>query len=123
MGYKLNMSSLNGIYLSPFIKEVLVGMMLGDGSIRRPGKKGQPQFQYNQGFIHLKHILHVSLILSPLLTHFPTLIQQRDTTMYLHLQSRCLLCLNPLYDLFIKDGVKTISPSLIVPEAESLLYI
>jgi hypothetical protein len=36
IGYKLNSSSLNGIYLSPFIKEVLVGLLLGDANIRRP---------------------------------------------------------------------------------------
>lgn len=87
---------------------ILVGLILGDANIRRPGKKGQPQIQFNQGFVHLEYILYVSLLLSPLCTHFPALRQQRDASFYLQLSSRCLNCLNPLYDLFIVNGVKTI---------------
>jgi hypothetical protein len=113
IGYKLNSSSLNEIYLSPFIKEMLIGLLLGDANIRRHWKNGNPQLQYNQGFVNLNYILHISQILSPILPHYPSLIQQRDFSMYLHIHSRCLGCLNPLYDLFIKNGVKTISPSLI----------
>jgi hypothetical protein len=56
VGLKLNISSLNSIYLTPYIKEVLVGLILGDANIIRPGKKGQPQIQYNQGLIHLEHM-------------------------------------------------------------------
>src|SRR5438128_693413 len=66
VGLKLNISSLNSIYLTPYIKEVLVGLILGDADIRRPGKKGPPQIQYNQGLIHLEHMLHISSILSPI---------------------------------------------------------
>jgi|SRR6266487_201795 len=113
IGFKLNNISLNGIYLTPIIEQILVGILLGDANIRRSGKKGQPQIQYNQGFLHLNHILHLYFLLSPILTHLPSLIQQRDFSRYLHIHTRCLLCLNPLYDLFIKNGVKTISPSLI----------
>jgi uncharacterized protein YqgC (DUF456 family) len=40
IGYKLKISNLNGIYLNPFIKEILVGLLLGDANIRRPSKKG-----------------------------------------------------------------------------------
>lgn len=86
---------------------------MGDANIRRPWKNGNPQLQYNQGFVNLNYILHISQILSPILPHLPSLIQQRDLSLYLHIHSRCLSCLNPLYNLFIKNGIKTISPSLI----------
>lgn len=112
IGYKLNTLILNNIYLTPEMTGILVGLILGDASIRRPGKKGQPQIQFNQGFVHLEYILYVSLLLSPLCTHFPALRQQRDGSFYLQLTSRCLNCLNPLYDLFIVNGVKTIPATI-----------
>jgi hypothetical protein len=57
-------------------------------------------------------MLDMAMVLSLILTNYPSLIQQRDLSFYLHLHSRCLLCLNPLYDLFINNGVKSISPFL-----------
>jgi hypothetical protein len=62
--------------------------------------------QYNQGFVHLNHILNIFFILSPILTHLPSLVQRRDLSFYLHLlrSTRCLACLIPLYDLLIVNG-------------------
>jgi hypothetical protein len=40
---------LNTLYLTPFIFNVLIGNLLGDANIRIPGKKGNPQIQFNQG--------------------------------------------------------------------------
>ena len=77
------------------------------------GKNGNPHIQYNQGFIHLEHILYLSYLLSPILTHFPSLVQQRDLSTYLHLHTRALSSLVPLYELFIKNGVKQVSPLIV----------
>ena len=38
---------------------VLVGLILGDANIRRPGKNGNPHIQFNQGFVHLEYVLFV----------------------------------------------------------------
>lgn len=113
IGMKLTNFDLKGLYLDPIIKQILVGILLGDGNIRRPSKNGQPQIQYNQGFVHLKYILFLSSFLYPILVHCPSLIQRRDLSFYLHIHTRCMDCLNPLFNLFIKNGVKTISPELI----------
>ena len=43
IGYKFNNFILNNIYLTQDLTGILVGIILGDGSIRRPGKKGNPQ--------------------------------------------------------------------------------
>jgi len=104
IGYKFNSNHLNDLYLTSFIKQVLVGLLLGDANIRQPGKNGNPQIQYNQGFIHLNYILHIFLILSPIVTHLPSLVQQKDLSVYLHLHTRCLACLRPLYNLFVFEG-------------------
>jgi hypothetical protein len=89
IGLKFNNNDLKTLYLTSFITQVLVGILLGN--IRLPSKKGNPQIQYNQGFIHLNYMLHNFNILSPILTHLPTLIQRKDLSTYLH--SRCLACL------------------------------
>jgi len=109
IGFRLTPTVLNTLYITPFIFNVLIGNLLGDANIRIPNKKGNPQIQFNQGFIHLEYILHLFQILSPIVTHLPSLIQRRDLTFYLMLYTRCLACLFPLYHLFIIDGVKRIS--------------
>lgn len=108
IGYKFDSNMLNTLFITPYLTQVLVGMLLGDANIRKPGKNGQPQIQYNQGFVHLNHILHIFFLLSPILTHLPSLVQRRDSTLYLHLHTRCLACLSPLYDLFLANGKKRI---------------
>jgi LAGLIDADG DNA endonuclease family len=115
IGFKLDSNTLNNIFITPFIKQVLIGILLGDGNIRKPYNNGYPQIQYNQGFVHLNHILHIFfiLILSPILTHLPSLVQRRDLSFYLHLHTRCLACLIPLYVLFIVNGKKKYSILLV----------
>lgn len=95
-------------YITPFFTQVLVGILLGDGNIRKPTPNSNPQIQYNQGFKNLNYMLNISLLLSSILTHYPSLVQSRDKKMYLHLHSRCLACLIPLYNLFIVNGHKRI---------------
>ena len=113
IGLRLNQQSLDNLYLTPLIQEILVGILLGDANIRKVGENGKPHIQYNQGFIHLNHILYLSNLLSPILTHYPSLVQQRDLSTYLHLHTRAFSSLVPLYELFIKDGVKQISPLIV----------
>lgn len=67
---------------------------------------GGQGLQYNKSFVHLNHILHIFFILSPILSHLPSLVQRRDLSIFLHLHTRCLACLIPLYDLFIVNGKK-----------------
>src|SRR5271156_5476667 len=51
IGYKLDSYSLANIYLTSFFRgqPILVGLLLGDGNIRKPTPNSNPQIQYNQG--------------------------------------------------------------------------
>uniref|UniRef100_UPI002237B00A LAGLIDADG endonuclease n=1 Tax=Ramaria cf. rubripermanens TaxID=2016387 RepID=UPI002237B00A len=73
--------------------------------------------QFNQGFIHLPYVLFFNAKFSSppfrVCTHYPLLIQARDGSFSLKLYTRCLLSLNPIFDLFIVNGKKTISPNLV----------
>jgi hypothetical protein len=56
MGYKLTKFELKSLMLSSIIEQILVGILLGDGSIRRLFP-ANPTISFNQGFIHLEYIL------------------------------------------------------------------
>jgi hypothetical protein len=56
MGYSLTASARASLYLTPEVQEILIGILLGDGSIRCP-KRGNPMISFKQGYIHLDYIL------------------------------------------------------------------
>jgi len=62
--------------------------------------------QFNQGFFNFPYVLFLMQKLAPLLTHYPLLIQARDGSFSLKLYTRCLLSLNPFFDLFIVNEKK-----------------
>ena len=69
------------------------------------------------------YILFLFQFLAPLCTHYPSLIQRKDGTFYLQFYSRCLSTLNPVYDLFVKEGVKTIPNNIAdILSAQSLAF-
>lgn len=86
--------------------------MLGDGYIKKMSKNGNSMIQFNQGYIHLAYILFLFQFLAPLCTHYPSLVQRRDGSFYLQMYTRCLFCLNQIFDLFIINGVKTIPANI-----------
>jgi hypothetical protein len=83
-------------------------MMLGDGHIRKAALKGNPYIIFNQGFVHLEYALFLMLFLGPICARYPLLVQRRDGSFYLQINTRCLACLTLIYDLFVINGIKTI---------------
>lgn len=59
IGLRLNQYSLDSITLSKIKKEVIIGILLGDGIIRKINKGGQAGIQFKQGLIHLSYTLFV----------------------------------------------------------------
>ena len=62
IGLRLSQTALNSISLTQIQKDVIIGILLGDGHIRTIGIKGQPMIQLNQGFLHLPYVLFVLII-------------------------------------------------------------
>jgi hypothetical protein len=116
LGNMMGMSFTNfirsSLYITPIMQEILVGILLGDGSIRRPSPKSNPLVSFKQGLIHLEYILWISSQLSPIRSQMPALRQRRDLTFYLDIHSRSLPCLIPLHNLFIHNNVKIITMDL-----------
>lgn len=67
IGYSLTPGQRAGLFLTPLLEQILVGILLGDGSIRRPGNSN-PIIIFKQRFIHIDYILHLALQLSPILS-------------------------------------------------------
>ena len=93
---------------------------MGDAYIRIVGKKMESHLfniikilfiPYGHGAG--EYILYLFYLLSPIWTYFPSLVQQRDLSTYLNLQTRSLSSLIPLCDLLIENGVKKISPLIV----------
>lgn len=106
VGLKLSQFALDNIFLTEIQKEIIIGIMLGDGYINKPNNT--PKIQHVQGYVHLSYSLFLFQFLAPLCNHFPSLVQQRDGSFSLNIHTRCLACLNPIYDLFIVNGIKQI---------------
>ena len=125
IGLRLSQNMLNSLYLTQIQRDIIIGIMLGDCHIKKMSglKNGAPMIQYNQGFVHLPYILFLFQFLAPLCTHYPSLIQRKDGTFYVQFYSRCLSALNPVYDLFVKEGVKTIPNNIAdILSAQSLAF-
>lgn len=74
MGFRLSQASLNSIFLTVIQKEIIIGIILGDGYIKKMGPNGNAMIQFNQGFVPLPYILFLFLFLAPLCTHCPSLV-------------------------------------------------
>lgn len=113
MGYRLANSVLSLFYLTPLMLDILLGIILGDASIRAQGAGSNPCITHVQGFLHLEYSIWMAMQLAPILTQLPALRRRRDGTYFLTLHTRSLPCLIPLLQLFIVDGVKRINMRLI----------
>lgn len=78
IGLRLTPANLSLIALTQVQSEILIGILLGDGNIRKPSKNGNPQVQFKQGFTHLVYVLYLFSYLSSICSHFPTLVRTRD---------------------------------------------
>lgn len=106
VGLKLTQDARNLMQLTEYHKEVFIGLLLGDGSLKTNKSKTVAYFKYNQSVIITDYVLHLFNTLSHYCTHLPNYHIRKYDTDYLQLYSRSLLALLELYELFYKDGVK-----------------
>ena len=57
MGLALTYIVRSSMFLSSMVEQILIGCLLGDGSIRYVNKGGNPNFTLKQGFVHLEYII------------------------------------------------------------------
>jgi len=57
IGLKLSAPIRASLFLTAVLEQILVGILLGDASIRTPRINGHPGIAHVQGFIHLEYVL------------------------------------------------------------------
>ncbi|KAI9309766.1 homing endonuclease [Dichotomocladium elegans] len=92
--------------LTEYHREVFIGLLLGDGSLKTNKSKTVAYFKYNQSVIRTGYVFHLFDTLSHYCTHLPNYHVRKYDTDYLQLYSRSLPALLELYEFFYKDGVK-----------------
>ncbi len=113
IGLALTTMTRSRLFLTPLLEQILVGILLGDAYIRRSNSKANPNINHKQGFVHLEYILWLNIMLSPICSLRPALRLRRDGSAFLDFTTRSLPCLVPLYNLFVRDGVKVITMALL----------
>jgi len=112
VGLALSNAARSLMFLTPFVMEVLVGLLLGDGCITISTTGASPFFQFNQGVMHIDYIFYVFSILSHYCTHLPSYNHRKNDTDLLQLYTRSLPCFNYLFNLFYVNKIKVI-PTII----------
>jgi hypothetical protein len=104
-------------YSLPFpVKEVIIGLILGDASIVRKYTKGNAYFKYAQSVKHAEYLNLVFSLLKPYCNmSSPTLgqVKLRNTTYgVVSFTSRSLPCFTELHTLFYLDGIKVVPSNI-----------
>jgi LAGLIDADG DNA endonuclease family len=100
------------IYFTPFIKEVIVGLLLSDASIQRRKPTWNARLGFTQSLSHFSYFWHVFSILSHYCSSVPYLTSSLGRFPGLGFYTRAFPCFTELHTLFYIEGVKVI-PAII----------
>jgi hypothetical protein len=115
--------------LSPRLKEIMTGLLLGDLCIRRPKTAVNVISQFCQGIIHQDYLLHLYDLFEiycntgPKTTNRSPDIRTGKTYNTIGFQTLALPCFKELYDLFYSTGKKIVPLNIaVLLTAVSLAY-
>lgn len=112
----LTKAEKNSFKLNDRLKEILVGLILGDLTGR---KKGQARFIFKQGLIHQEYLNHLFELFKVYTASGPKVANNAPHTkngkVYVSIAfaTRSLACLTELYEIFYINGKKVIPGNLI----------
>lgn len=104
--------------LTPQLKEILVGLLLGDLSARRPKPSANTRLLFAQSIIHEDYLLHLYDVFKDFCKSAPKTVtpmahKKTDKVYpYIRFEARSLPCFNYYYDLFYSDGKKVIPSNI-----------
>lgn len=114
----LSKSEREKIVLTPQLKEILVGLLLGDVSARRPKPSVNTRLQFAQSVIHEDYILHLYELFKDYCKAVPKIItpmahkKTGKVYPYIKFEARTLPCFNYYYDIFHHAGVKVVPTNI-----------
>jgi hypothetical protein len=108
----------NSFVLTNDLKDILVGLALGDLSIRTFPKGKNAYLQFEQGAVHKDYLLHLYDLFKDYCSSGPKISNRKKDPITNKVYSRitfftcCLPCFNFYYDLFYKAGKKILPPTI-----------
>lgn len=100
--------------LSSQLKEILIGLLLGDLSLEKNQASVNVRMKFEQGLVHKEYLLHLFELFSDYSSMAPKIINRapdkRNGVIYssIRFTTYSLPCFNEFYDLFYPDGKKII---------------
>jgi hypothetical protein len=99
--------------LDPFLKQVLVGNILGDVYLRRFSPKANVRLVFRQGSVNSTYLLHLYNLYQVFVTTPPSVSEVVDkktgkSRFNLSFTTLALPCFNEIYEIFYLDGKKII---------------
>lgn len=100
------------------LKEILVGLFLGDLSAQKRSSKGNTNLHFEQGYLHKEYIYHLYDIFKSYCNSGPKasnrLADKRTGVVYTRIRfvTLCLPCFNELYACFYPEGKKKVALSI-----------
>lgn len=99
--------------LDPFLKQVLVGNILGDVYLRKSSSKAKVRLVFRQGSVNSTYLLHLYILFQEFVTTPPSVKEVVDkktgkSRFNLSFTTLALPCFNEIYETFYLDGNKII---------------
>jgi len=112
-GKRLTNAERNNFNLDSYLKQVLVGTILGDVYMRRFSKKANVRIVFRQGSIHASYLIHLFNLFQEFVLSPPSVSTITDKITgkiryNLSFATLALPCFNELYESFYLNGKKII---------------
>jgi hypothetical protein len=104
--------------LTDDLKDILVGLILGDLNVKKLTKNSNAILCFEQGFVHKDYIFHLYQLFEIYCSKAPTtanrLPDKRTGNVYtrIYFKTMALPCFNYYYDLFYPNGIKRVPENI-----------
>lgn len=115
---RLTKSEREKFFLTPKLKEITIGLLLGDLSARRPKTSTNTRLLFAQSVIHKEYLLHLYDLFKDYCKAAPKIVtpmahkQTEKVYPYIRFEARTLPCFNYYYDIFYLNGEKIVPSNI-----------
>jgi len=116
--HRLTKKEKSQLSLSDELRQILVGLLLGDLYAQKPKGGVNVLLRFTQGIIHMDYLLHLYDLFKTLSTQAPKINQMKahkvtgKSYSSIRFNSYSLPCFNELYELFYVDGKKVVPSNI-----------
>jgi hypothetical protein len=115
---KLTQIERDAKQLTPFLKDIIVGLLLGDSSMGKRTLNSDPRCRFKQGLVHKPYLDHLYGLFQDYCGTEPNILDEKADTrtnkVYSSVSFNTLSfpCFNDYYNLFYLNGKKVVPPNI-----------